>query len=211
MEVIDKLAEDYFKTRDKKCFDKFVKHATPVIRGVVTKSCAGSFWDADELFSILLVDMWRLFKKWRPVEGKKFHWLMLRQLRNKTINYVHSQIGARRKICPICGARQKIPQSQCNTCKSSLRKSDIIISEPFESKISINPDYPTQLANTQLIQKLLGAVEENDPKTHKILTMFLEGESKTAISAEIGIAQNAINNRLRKCQKIIHKLMKETL
>jgi DNA-directed RNA polymerase specialized sigma24 family protein len=213
MNVIDHLALQYNATKNKEYFTMFVKHATPIIRKTIFKACRGSYWDTDELFSILLVDMWRLFNRWRPVKEKQFHWLMLRQLRNKTINYIHSQIGQSHKICPVCGKHQlhQFQQpllSYCYACKSSLKISNIVITEAFDNVHAHTPDCLTQIANTQLVERLFKEVQ-NDPKTCKMLKMLLEGESKTTISKEVGIAQNALNNRLRKCKSIICRLLKE--
>lgn len=210
MVAIDKAAEQFHLTGNKKYFNEFSVHATPVIKRFIAKACAGSSWDTDDLFSILLSDMWRLFNRWEPEKDKQFHWLMLRQLRNKTINYIHTQMGRPHKICPTCGTRQKERSLHCKECKAPLRVTDIIISEPFDHSHAHSPDYLTQLADKQLVERLLAEVE-GDPKTYKILTMILEGESKTAISTEVQIAQNALNNRLRKCKQIIHKLMKENV
>jgi len=211
MIMIDTAAKNFYETSEVKYFNKFIEHATPIIKRYISKSCAGSNWDTEELFSILLTDMWRLINCWEPAEGKQFHWLMLRQIRNKTINYIHTQMGRPHKICPTCGARQKKNVSlYCRVCKSPLRVSDIIITEPFERSYSHTPDYLTDIANKQLVSRLLAEVKD-DPKTYRILTMLLEGESKTTISAEVKIAQNALNNRLRKCKKIIYKLMEENI
>jgi RNA polymerase sigma factor (sigma-70 family) len=209
MGIIDDTANQFYTTKDKKHFNKFVHCATPIIKKFISKSCIGSNWDADELFSILLVDMWRLFNSWHPVEGKQFHWLMLRQLRNKIINYIHTQTGRPHKICPVCNVRQDEQSLYCHNCKSSLRISNIIISDAHEFSSPHFSDFLTEIANKQLVSQLLSEVK-NDPKTHRILIMLLEGESKTTISAAVGIAQNAINNRLKKCQKIISRLMEES-
>ncbi len=206
MKVIDTIAENFYKTKNRKYFDVFVKIVTPVIKRHISKSCAGSNWDTDELFSILLTDMWRLFNRWAPEKDKQFHWLMLRQLQNKTINYIHSQMGRPHKICPTCAARQKENVLYCYNCKASLRVPDVVMAEPFEHFHAHFPDYLAQVADRQLIERLFAEVKD-DPKTCKILTMLLEGESKTTISAEVKVAQNALNNRLRKCKKIIDKLL----
>ena len=203
MRNIDNAAEKFYATGDVKYFNEFVKYATPIIKRFIAKACTGSNWDTNELFSILLIDMWRLFKRWVPEDGKQFHWLMLRQLRNKIINYVHKQIGRPHKICPVCSTRQKEKNAlYCYHCNSPLRTSDIIISEPFENFHAHRPNYLEIFANKQIISKLLDAVK-NDEKTYKILTMMLKGESKATISSKIHIAQNALNRRLRKCQGII--------
>ena len=38
---------------------------------------------------------------------------------------------------------------------------------------------------------------------------MLAGRSKSEISREIKLAQNAMNNRIKKCRKIINNLVKE--
>jgi DNA-directed RNA polymerase specialized sigma24 family protein len=69
------------------------------------------------------------------------------------------------------------------------------------------------IANKQLVTKLLSSVKDSDPKTYKIIQLMLEGRSKSEISREINLAQNAMNNRIKKCRKILkHYLMeKESL
>lgn len=209
MKIIDDMANQFYATKNKRYFDKFSYYATPIIKKFISKSCIGSNWDTDELFSILLIDMWRLFNSWQPIEGKQFHWLMLRQLQNKIINYIHTQIGRPHKICPVCNTRQKGQSLHCHKCKSSLRISNMIISDVKDFSSPHFSDLLTEIANKQLVSQLLYEVKD-DPKTHKILVMLLDGESKTTISTTVGIPQNAINNRLRKCQKIIDKLMEES-
>jgi len=209
MKRIDGLALKYYETKDNQYFDQYATLAIPIIKRMIGKICTGSTrWDPDELFSILLTDMWRLFKRWEPVQDKKFHWLMLRQLKNKAINYIHQIEGRIRKICPTCGTKQNEDNCTdiCTTCKSSLRLPDRVIEEPFESSYFYTPDYLKSLADKDLVEKILEEVE-NDPKTYQILVMLLDGETKTAISNEVEIAQNALNNRIKKCQKIVKKLI----
>ena len=207
MDLIDQAVDQYYITKDKGHFNTFVKHATPIIQKFVRKAYAGSTWDTEELFSILLTDMWRLVSKYSPEEGKKFHWLMLKQLRNKIINYVYQVRGRPHKICNICNTKQNGAGSICKKCGAPLRLPDIIISGITESVYGAHfPDYLNDIANRQLVAKLLGEVK-NDPKTFQILQMLLEGKSKSEISREIHLAQNAMNNRIRKCRKIIHKFI----
>lgn len=210
MECIDDAAYQFYTTKDVKYFDEFTKHATPVIQRMAHKTCAGSSWDVDELFSILLADMWRLFNRWEPEEGKKFHWLVLRQLKNKIINYVHQVRGRPHRICNACNTKQDEKVSECTKCGTSLRLPAIIVSGTFEFMHSAHcPDYLEDIANRQLVAKLLAHVKDDDPKTHKILQLLLEGRSKSEISREINLAQNAMNNRIRKCRKIIDNMTKE--
>ncbi|KKK61898.1 hypothetical protein LCGC14_3009720 [marine sediment metagenome] len=211
MDFIDTTAYQFYTTKDKKYFNEFVKHATPIIQRMVHKTCAGSSWDVDELFSILLADMWRLFNRWEPEEGKKFHWLVLRQLKNKIINYVHQVRGRPHRVCNVCNTKQKDGVSECIECGAFLRLPDIMISGTFETTYTAHhPDYLGDIANRQLVTKLLRQVKDKDPKTYKILQLMLAGCSKSEISREINLAQNAMNNRIRKCRKIINNLVKET-
>jgi len=213
MKCIDTVAHQFYITKDKKYFDEFVKYVTPVIRQMVYKSCAGSSWDADDLFSILLADMWRLFNRWEPKEGKKFHWLVLRQLKNKIINYVHQVRGRPHRVCNVCKTKQKDNMTAvCAKCGTSLRLPDIMVPCTFESiQTSYNPDYLEDIANKQLVDKLLVQMKGEDFKTYKILQLLLAGCSKSEISREIKLAQNAMNNRIKKCRKIINNLTKEKI
>lgn len=212
MDLIDSDAQQFYATKDKKYFTAFVKHATPIIQRMIYKACAGSLWDIDELRAILLADMWRLFNAWEPVEGKKFHWLVLRQLKNKIINYIHQVRGRPHRICNICNTKQKLGATVCSKCKAPLRFPDIIVSNTFESTYSAYcPNYLEITANKQLVDKLLKQVKNETPKTYEILKLILEGYSKSEISRKINLAQNAMNNRIKKCRKIIKTLMKENI
>lgn len=211
MDLIDCAAGQFYATNDKKYFNEFVKYVTPIIRQMIYKTCAGSKWDVDELFSILLADMWRLFNRWEPEEGKKFHWLMLKQLKNKIINYVHQVRGRPHRVCNVCNTKQEKGALECIKCNVPLRLPDIMVSGVDIYKTAYNahrPDYLENIANRQLVNKLLTQIRDKDPKTCKILQLMLKGRSKSEISREINLAQNAINNRIRKCRKIINSLMK---
>ncbi|MEA3338572.1 MAG: hypothetical protein U9R15_01270 [Chloroflexota bacterium] len=210
MERIDAAAYQFYITKEVKYFNEFVKHAVPVIQRMAHKACIGSVWDADELFSILLADMWRLFNSWEPVEGKNFHWLALRQLKNKIINYVHQVRGRPHSVCAVCNTKQDKKGSKCSNCGAPLRLPDIIVSStPELMGMSHCPDYLEIIANKQLINKLLAKVKNDDFKTYEILQLMLKGHSKSEISREINLAQNAMNNRIKKCRKIINSLTKE--
>lgn len=212
MDFIDATAEQFYATKDKKYFDEFVKYATPVIQKMIYKSCKGSSWDTKELFSILLADMWRLFNRWEPEEGKKFHWLVLRQLKNKIINHIHQVRGRPHRVCNTCNTKQKNGALECIKCGAPLRLPDIIVSDIFECRGTAHcPDYLENIANKQLVDKLLAQIKNKDPKTYRILQLMLEGRSKSEISHEINLAQNAMNNRIKKCRKIINNLMKEKI
>lgn len=210
MNLINSTAYRFYTTKDKKYFNEFVKCATPIIKQMIYKACAGSSWDVEELFSILLADMWRLFNRWEPEEGKKFHWLMLRQLKNKIINYVHQVRGRPHRVCNVCNTKQDGVVSECIKCGAPLRLPDIIVSGTFETSYNAcYPDYLECIANKQLVNKLLAQVKDKDLKTYKILQLMLEGHSKSEISREIKLAQNAMNNRIKKCRRIINSLVKE--
>jgi len=232
--IIDKNAVNFFETKDKKYFTAFSKVATPIIKAQARTACNGSTkWDADELFAILFVDMWRLFNSYKPEEGKQFHWLMQRQLRNKTINYIHNTTGRKYKICFVCNASQNkkawtreilkirkkekgvkdkesIPEEYvhnpavCWKCGASLSKPHASSSQEILNFVG-GPafDHLEYISNKQIIEKLLKYTKKHNPTTNKILSMFLEGYSKTEISKEVKIAQNAINFRLLKCKRII--------
>lgn len=106
-QIIDKNAVNFFETKNEKYFTAFAKVATPLIKAQAVSVCGNSDkWDTEELFAILFADMWRLFNAYKPEEGKQFHWLMQRQLKNKTINYINNKTERKYKICFVCNTTQ---------------------------------------------------------------------------------------------------------
>lgn len=205
MTNIDEIAKQFYITKDKIYSDKFMVYISPIVKKFAVQKCVGSKWDSDELYSILLFDMWRLLNVWVPEEGKKFHWLMLKQLKNKTINFIHKCEGRAHKVCPTCGTRQVTSKTFCECCKISLKLPDRVMEGIFD--YGDHNNYLEELANKDLIDKLLKELE-TDPKTLKIIQLLLLEYTKGEISQEIGIAQNAVTNRILKCQKIVNKLIK---
>jgi len=207
--IIDQCALDFHRTQDRKYFERFAKYAQPIIKMHVMHTCAGSTkWDADELFSILFADMWRLFKVYIPAEDKKFHWLMIRQLKNKTINYIQNITGRVYKICFVCNTPQPGTGDICCKCGALLKKPHAATGVDFyDATYSHTPDYLKQIADRELINVLLRRVKKDDPVTYEILTMFLAGHTKSEISRKVSIAQNALNNRIRKCERILLTMM----
>jgi len=205
---IDQCAIDFYKTKDKRHFEKFAKYATRIIQAHVAHTCAGSTkWDPNELFSILFADMWRLFKVYVPETDKKFHWLMLRQLKNKTINYMQNNTERKFKRCFICDTPQEKGSDVCCTCGASMKRPHATTGvEQYDLTYCHTPDYLKQVADRELVNIVLKETEEKDPITHKILTMVLEGHTKSEISREVSIAQNALNHRIRKCERILTKV-----
>ena len=260
LEILDQCALNFYVTRDVKYFNEFCKYARPTIEIYVSHTCLGSVkWDAEELFSILFADMWRLFKVYIPVKDKKFHWLMFRQLKNKTRNYILNNTGRNYSYCFVCNTKQsgsakimfkvkemirgvqnmnmdiqvnyiicilhvlthstnvsltpeerhfiKCSNKVCCKCGELMQKPrDITGVEQYDLTYGHNPDYLQHLGNKELVDIILNVTKRDNPKTHKILTMLLEGYSKSDISAEVKIAQNAINNRITKCKDILSQL-----
>lgn len=204
---IDRAAVLYFETREKRHFEDVGRLIGNIVRMYVSQKCAGSVrWDKDELFSILFEDMWRLFQVYKPEVGKKFHWLMLRQLSNKTRNYIKNTTGRRYKNCFICNESHNNNEDTCIKCGSSLRKPHAATGqEHYDLSHYYTPNYLKDLENKQIIERLLAATE-GDPKTNKILRLMLEGYRKIEISDELKLAPNAMNSRLRKCRETLNKL-----
>jgi DNA-directed RNA polymerase specialized sigma24 family protein len=135
---------------------------------------------------------------------------VLRQLKNKIINYIHQVRGRPHRVCNICNTRQTANESECSKCGSRLRLPSIIVSETFETlHVSGVSNCLEDIANKQLVTKLLSSVKDSDPKTYKIIQLMLEGRSKSEISREINLAQNAMNNRIKKCRKILKYYLME--
>ena len=213
MDAIDVTAQKFHRTKDPQHFTDFVKLATPIIRQVAYKACRDSTWNVDDLFAILLADMWRLFNRWEPVPGKKFHWLMLRQLKNKTINFIQHQRGHPHQICNVCNTKQVSKASaECTTCGSSLKLPNLSFSLDLALSLGLplsthQPDYLRDIENKQIVSRLLQRVKTIDMTTYTILQLMLQGCSKSEISREVKLAQNAMNNRIKKCRQIVEDLI----
>lgn len=220
---IDAAAEAFYYSdaftvrKDVKYFERFVQHASPIIRMIARTTSAKigkASWHEDEIYSILLADMWRLFNcaGWVPSKTKKFHWLMLRQLKNKSSNYMQKVFG-NPKHCPYCKAKYSAIRgidgnTECGTCHHELISAcnEKITSVFIENIMGSTPNYVKQIEAAQIVQKLFKAIQ-TDKKTCRILHMLLEGNSKTMISRTIQIAPNALQFRLEKCKKIVQSLV----
>lgn len=216
MDIIDSVVTTYYRTKDRKYADVFLKEVIPIIKLKVQKTCIGSVkWDKDELYSILLVDMWRLLKVYVPEEGRKFHHLMLRQLNNKTINYIQNTTGRKYCVCFACSKSNKAGTITCTNCGTSLGRPIVMPVYDFDLGNIHNhtPDYLTEIGNKQLVERVLNNARRTNEKTYRILLMFLMGFSKKEISNAFGgVAQNALNNRIRNCKKSlqgVHSIWKD--
>ena len=212
MEIIDKLVNEFLKHRGRKQEKAFLQAVEPVVRSKARKTCIGSTkWDEGELYSILIEDMWRLLKGYVPDGNNRFHFLMLRQLNNKTINYINNTTNRKYKVCFICNTAHEKGAAVCKTCGTQLnhpRSWTHISHEEFIIPAGRADDNVLDnLSNKELVESLLERVKFEDPKTYLILTMYLEGYSKSEIGRELGgMPQNALNHRIRKCAKIIENM-----
>ena len=210
---IDKIALEFSQTKNKKLFDAFAVHAIPLIKGFAQRTCVGASWDSDDLFSILLADMWRLFNSYQPT-GQPFHYLMLRQLKNKSINFVNNQTRSL-VLCRVCGTTNEKGTKVCDECRTSLSvsppfiHSDLIGTDVFDHIIDDKESALDQVASDDFVQKLLDRV--SDTTTKQILIMVAAGEPKSAIREKVKLAPNAITHRITKCQKIVKKLREEKI
>lgn len=210
---IDQIALEFARTKHKKLFDEFAVHAIPLIKGFAQRTCAGASWDSDDLFSILLTDMWRLFNSYCPTD-QPFHYLMLRQLKNKSINFVNNQTRAL-VVCRVCGTTNEKGCKVCDECRTSLSAlppcihSDLIGPNIFDHIIDDKKSILDQIASNDFVEKLLDRV--SDTTTKQILVMVAAGESKSTIREKIKLAPNAITHRIIKCRKIVKKLREENI
>jgi len=217
LERIDFFAAEYHRTKDVKCFEQFLKLLSPFIRKTINKACTNSSWDKQELYSIISADMWRLLNRQEPVEGMPYHWLCLRQIKNKLINYISTTMREKSfKICPSCDESYPHSVYTCKACGVSLtpaiiREAHDMLDgvETYENTHSYAPDYLEDIIQQELVTRLLTKIV--DPTTKKIVQMRLDGASYTEISGVIGIAHNAVKRRLHKCQPILSQLIKENV
>jgi len=207
IEKVDKAAIMYYETKDKKYFEDIGPILSNTIQAHVIHLCIGSSrWDKDELFSILFADMWRLFKVYIPEKDKKFHWLMLKQLGNKSKNYIKNTTGRVYKNCFVCNHFHANKETVCTNCGASLRKPYASTgNDLYDLSYNYTPNYLKDIENKQIIVKLLKDTEDN-PKTHRILELLLAGYRRIEIVKELQIAPNAMNSRIKNCQKTLKKL-----
>ena len=214
LEQIDFLAAKYHETGDVKYFEQFLKLLSPFIHKTINKACTNSSWDKQELYSIISADMWRLINRQAPVAGMPYHWLCLRQIKNKLINYITTTAREKSfKVCPECSKTYPHSVYKCEECAVALttvsRETHDILdnAETYENIHSYTPDYLEDMVQRDLVTKLLEQVI--DPTTRTILQMLMEGASYAEISDAVGIAHNAVRRRIKKCQPIVSQLIKE--
>lgn len=227
MAKADELALQFHQTKDNKIFDKFASNIDGILREHIAKRLAGSNFDPQELYSILLIDLWRLLKVWEPVENKKFHWLMLRQLQNKTITFVTKNSKSKKmKKCPCCSYAHERSQLTCDNCGTTmslyitpLREADMpAVRNPkySGSKTMSASDIPSSKASfvdaieaKDIVDKLMDKI--TDQKTKKLLTLILDGEEAHKVLSELtaGTHPGSYHYRMKKCRQIIEDLCKE--
>lgn len=200
---IDWLAFEFFRTDDKKrkrqFFTALIKLAKPFISGAANYFTQ-NIQDSKELEAILMKDLWRLINRWKPREkyllqyalkktneSCKFHHLMLRQLRNQSINEVQ---------------RLQKPQERKRfvDLSSSVSIDDLAAFLPAPVLDPLN-----SLAQQDFIDKLTSRVDE---KTAKILKMVLEKAPLDEIKTVVGHkATPAIKRRQEACRPIVINLL----
>ena len=214
LDKIDLLAAEYHQTKNVKVFERFLKELSPFIHRTINKACTNSSWDRDELYSIISADMWRLINRQAPVDGKPYHWLCLRQIKNKLINYINTNMREKSfKICPQCASIHPYAVYKCTDCGVSLvtaiRETHDTLdnAETYDNVHSYNPDYLEDIAQKDLAEKLLQRID--DLTTRTIVQMLMEGASYAEISETVGIAHNAVRRRIQNCKLIAKQLIKE--
>ncbi len=205
--TINGAVASYLETHDTKYETAYLKAVMPFVKLRAEITCAGSTrWNVDDLYSILLEDAWRLFKIYKPKEGKEFHYLLLHQLNNKVINYIKNTTGRVCRLCFVCGERATKGAKECENCGSNLKKPNIYTQAYSEipKAMSYEPNYLKEIEDREMVTKILKVVKKKDLKTYIILTLMLAGYNKSSISRMFGnMAQNALNSRITKCSRII--------
>lgn len=200
--IIDDLAVSFKTTNDKRYFNEFLVLAEPIVRQFISKARTGASWDVEELYSVLICDQWRLFQRFEVVEGKKFHWLMFRQLKNKIIDWITEVEGLRPlKICPTCGYHHKIAVRICIQCsvlmKAAHKKIQDILdtTATYDTFHSYTPDYLERLVQQDLVRKVLQQCP--DLITRRIIGGVLRGESRNEIGRNVGLTSPQVKRKLK--------------
>jgi len=192
--LIDFLAlKCYRATSDKEkemFFEELLKLARPYITYTASRYTKRE-QDKQDLISILSQDLWRLINKWEPNEkynSSRFHYLMLKQLRNQAYNEVQRFAKANTPI------------------KESDLKDEI---SDIGDLVSNNSTTQTEL-NTftykNIIKKLLERVENGD--TLELLKMMLQDLSINEIKKLTGRKSAlAIKRRQESVRPIIIDLL----
>ncbi len=203
--TIDFLALQFYNTESPKdkevLFEKLLEVAQPYINSIAT-SFTKTTQAKDDLMAVLITDLWRLLKSWKPNmkymlectmkknASCRFHYLMLRQLRNKSLNEVK---------------KKQRPQSNKRYVDLNQAVSIEDLPEAFE-KLSCN--VLRNISQNDFVKKVLENVK--DEKTRKILELVVHDASTDEIKSAInGKALRAIKRRQESCRPVIISLLTE--
>ena len=199
MTVISFFAEKFYESQDAKekeqFFEVILTHADSII-----KMTAFKFEKlqsrTEDLIETLKVDLWRLINSWVPTPETKFHYLMLRQLRNKAINETKYQRTPQEQRLSLKPSSMVSMSSETMT---GQHVEDFLFSDTISSLDSV--------CYSNLLNKLLENI--SDGKTRRILELQLEEDySLEEIRQEVGgKALRAIKRRQEACRPILISLV----
>jgi DNA-directed RNA polymerase specialized sigma24 family protein len=214
LETIDQAALKFYEDKTEKRFEEFVKCAHPLLTSFANRTCSGSEWNSDDLFSILLADVWRLLNVWTPDPNLNFHYLMLRQLKNKSINFVNKETRVY-SICRVCGYKNKRKNKYkyCCNCHICLLASDTFftydnVTQGYFEKLHVNnTTVLDDVSNKDLVYKLINSI--SDMTTKRIVVLYYRGNTKAEIEQKLKLPKFSATKHLDRCRKLVKRLTKE--
>lgn len=198
LDKIDWLADEFYKTKKLKYFNRLLYIETPYIRSLSKHFCKNSE-NTKQLEQELQLELWKLLEKWVPKKNMRFNYLMKIHLYNRIINFM------------------KKHEDSFISYRKNLNK--MICLDSLDNTLSIEHNFEKELENRDLVIKLMGLV---DDKTKKIFEIILRGpikDDKTylckdsinyeQVGRELGINGITVKRKLNNCRPIILKLLRE--
>ena len=109
----------------------------------------------------------------------------------------------REKRCMVSNGKggTKRCTGDCSLCDKQ-RTGTILSLDYSAEEYGLEPSDPVDIeeiiAEKQLLEELLSALEELDPDNRRIMELFANGKSERDIAADIGLSQKAVNKRKTK-------------
>ena len=98
--------------------------------------------------------------------------------------------------CRLCDLNRMLDD------KEPMKKNSLLLSLEWFQEDGYDPKDPVDveeiIAEKQLLEELISALEELDPDNRRIMELFANGMSEREIAADIGLSQKAVNKRKTK-------------
>jgi len=175
--IVDWLANQFYKTKNKIFIDPIINTITPYIRKVSNSFCRDKE-DAKELAQELKIDLLRLLLQWKPKTNMRFNYLMRRQFYNLSCNFV-KKFGKASFV--------------------NIDQKELLYHPNF-----IKNDSGEKYENKDLVQKLMELVDKD---TKQILMLYLEGHNYEQIGESLQVTGVTVRNKIKKCRPLLQKML----